>query len=88
MDNTDNSYSIYTGTEEFTSYEQCSPYCFARQEISNDTTTYAPENAKCFIYDSETGYHVESSEIAIGTTNQYTADNLKQYKLFYLKQKQ
>lgn len=86
VDNTDNSYSIYTGTEEFTSYEQCSPYCFARQEISNDTTTYAPENAKCFIYDSETGYHVESSEIAIDTTNQFNADKSKRYKLLYLKQ--
>lgn len=87
VDNTDNSYSIYTGTEEFTSYEQCSPYCFARQEISiYDTTTYAPENAKCFIYDSETGYHVESSEIAIDTTNQFNADKSKRYKLLYLKQ--
>lgn len=86
-DNTDNSYSIYTGTEEFTSYEQCSPYCFARQEISiDDTTTYTLDNAKCFIYDSETGYHVESSERAIGTTNQFNADKSKQYKLFYLKQ--
>lgn len=87
VDNTDNSYSIYTGTEEFTSYEQCSPYCFARQEISiDDTTTYVLANAKCFIYDSETGYHVESSERAIGTTNQFNADKSKQYKLFYLKQ--
>ena len=83
----DNSYSIYTGTEEFTSYEQCSPYCFARQEISiDDTTTYALENAKCFIYDSETGYHVESSERAIDTTNQFNADKSKRYKLLYLKQ--
>lgn len=87
VDNTDNSYSIYTGTEEFTSYEQCSPYCFARQEISiDDTTTYALENAKCFIYDSETGYHVESSERAIDTTNQFNADKSKRYKLLYLKQ--
>ena len=87
VDNTDNSYSIYTGIEEFTSYEQCSPYCFARQEISiYDDTTYAPENAKCFIYDSETGYHVESSEIAIDTTNQFNADKSKRYKLLYLKQ--
>lgn len=83
----DNSYSIYTGTEEFTSYEQCIPYCFARQEISiDDTTTYALENAKCFIYDSETGYHVESSERAIDTTNQFNADKSKRYKLLYLKQ--
>ena len=87
VDNTDNSYSIYTGTEEFTSYEQCSPYCFARQEISiDDTTTYVLENPKCFIYDSETGYHVESSERAIGTTNQFNADKSKRYKLLYLKQ--
>lgn len=87
VDNTDNSYSIYTGTEEFTSYEQCIPYCFARQEISiDDTTTYVLENAKCFIYDSETGYHVESSERAIGTTNQFNADKSKRYKLLYLKQ--
>lgn len=86
VDNTDNSYSIYTGTEEFTSYEQCSPYCFARQEISiDDTTTYVLENPKCFIYDSETGYHVESSERAIGTTNQFNADKSKRYKLLYLK---
>ena len=75
VDNTGNSDSIYTGTEKFTSYEQCSPYCFARQEISiNDTTTYAP------------GYHVESSEIAIDTTNQFNADKSKRYKLLYLKQ--
>lgn len=85
----DNSYDICPATEEYTTYEEWSQYCFARQEISiDDTTTYVLENAKCFIYDSETGYHVESSERAIGTTNQYTADNLKQYKLFYLKQKQ
>lgn len=87
VDNTDNSYSIYTGTEEFTSYEQCIPYCFVRQETSlYDDTTYALENAKCFIYDSETGYHVESSERAIGTTNQFNADKSKRYKLLYLKQ--
>lgn len=87
VDNTDNSYSIYTGTEEFTSYEQCSPYCFARQETSlYDDTTYALKDAKCFIYDSETGYHVESSERAIGTTNQFNADKSKRYKLLYLKQ--
>lgn len=87
VDNTDNSYSIYTGTEEFTSYEQCSPYCFARQETSlYDDTTYALKDAKCFIYDSETGYHVESSERAIVTTNQFNADKSKRYKLLYLKQ--
>ena len=83
----DNNYSIYKGTEEFISYEQCIPYCFARQEtILDDDTTYALKNAKCFIYDSETGYHVESSERAIGTTNQFNADKSKRYKLLYLKQ--
>ncbi len=82
----DDSYSIYKGTEEFTSYEQCIPYCFARQEtILDDDTTYALKNAKCFIYDSETGYHVEPSERAIGTTNQFNADKSKRYKLLYLK---
>lgn len=82
----DNSYDICPATEEYTTYEAWSQYCFARQEISiDDTTTYTLENAKCFIYDSETGYHVESSERAIGTTNQFNADKSKKYKLFYLK---
>ena len=85
-DNTDNSYSIYTGTEEFTSYEQCSPYCFARQEIVGETSTSLDYNI--YIYNSETGYYESGSNVDIGTTNQYTADNSKQYKLFYLKQKQ
>ena len=83
----DNSYDICPATEEYTTYEAWSQYCFARQEISiDDTTTYTLENAKCFIYDSETGYHVESSERAIGTTNQFNADKSKRYKLLYLKQ--
>lgn len=83
----DNSYDICPATEEYTTYEAWSQYCFARQEISiDDTTTYTLENAKCFIYDSETGYHVESSERAIGTTNQFNADESKRYKLLYLKQ--
>ena len=83
----DNSYSIYTGTEEFTSYEQCSPYCFARQEIGIDATD-ALDTTKCeiYIYNSESGYYEYGSNVVIGTTNQYTADNPKQYKLFYLKQ--
>lgn len=86
-DNTDNSYSIYTGTEEFTSYEQCSPYCFARQEIGIDATD-ALDTTKCeiYIYNSESGQYVLRSDVVIGTTNQYTADNSKQYKLLYLKQ--
>lgn len=83
----DNSYSIYTGTEEFTSYEQCSPYCFARQEIGIDATD-ALDNTKCkiYIYNSTDKTYVRNYSVVIGTTNQYTADNLKQYKLFYLKQ--
>ena len=89
VDNTDNSYSIYTGIEEFTSYEQCSPYCFARQEIGIDaTTTDALDNTKCeiYIYDPDNGNYAKLYRGIIGTTNQYTADNSKQYKLFYLKQ--
>lgn len=81
-DNTDNSYSIYTGTEEFTSYEQCSPYCFARQEIVGETSTSLDYNI--YIYNSETGYYEYGSNVVIGTTSQ--SYNSKQYKLFYLKQ--
>lgn len=84
-DNTDNSYSIYTGTDEFTSYEQCSPYCFARQEIVGEASDLVGYNI--YIYNSGTGYYESGSNVDIGTTSQYTADNSKQYKLFYLKQK-
>lgn len=83
VDNTDNSYSIYTGTEEFTSYEQCSPYCFARQEIVGEATT-TDVNYNIYIYNSETGYYEYGSNVVIGTTSQ--SYNSKQYKLFYLKQ--
>ena len=83
VDNTDNSYSIYTGTEEFTSYEQCSPYCFARQEIVSDAPT-TDVNYSIYIYNSETGYYQSGSGVVIGTTSQ--SYNSKQYKLFYLKQ--
>lgn len=87
VDNTDNSYSIYTGTEEFTSYEQCSPYCFARQKIDIDATD-ALDTTQCriYIYNSDNKQYEKRSNVVIGTTNQYTADNLKQYKLLYLKQ--
>ena len=83
----DNSYSIYTGTEEFTSYEQCSPYCFARQEIGIDATD-ALDTTKyeIYIYDPENGNYAKLYSGIIGTTNQCTADNSKRYKLFYLKQ--
>ena len=83
VDNTDNSYSIYTGTEEFTSYEQCIPYCFVRQEIVGEATT-TDVNYNIYIYNSETGYYEYGSNVVIGTTSQ--SYNSKQYKLFYLKQ--
>ena len=81
----DNSYSIYTGTEEFTSYEQCSPYCFARQEIVSDAPT-TDVNYSIYIYNSESGQYVLRSDVVIGTTNQFNADKSKRYKLLYLKQ--
>lgn len=83
----DNSYDIYTSTEEFTIYEDWSQYCFARQEIGIDATD-ALDTTKCeiYIYNSESGQYALSSDVVIGTTNQYTADNSKRYKLLYLKQ--
>ena len=83
----DNSYSIYTGTEEFTTYEEWSQYCFARQEIVSDATD-ALDTTKCeiYIYDPENGNYAKLYSGIIGTTNQSTADNSKRYKLFYLKQ--
>lgn len=83
----DNSYSIYTGTEEFTPYEQCIPYCFARQEIGiGATTTDALDNNKCkiYIYNSTDKTYVRNYSVVIGTTSQ--SYNSKQYKLLYLKQ--
>lgn len=43
-------------------------------------------NYSIYIYNSESGQYVLRSDVVIGTTNQYTADNSKRYKLFYLKQ--
>ncbi|MCI6365636.1 MAG: hypothetical protein MR911_03965, partial [Spirochaetia bacterium] len=86
----DNNYHIYQETDNYTTYDQWSSCCFARQEIGNDaTTTDALDNNKCkiYIYNSTDKTYVRSSDVAIGTINQYTtADNSKQYKLFYLKQ--
>lgn len=87
----DNNYHIYQETDNYTTYDQWSSCCFARQEIGNDaTTTDALDNNKCkiYIYNSTDKTYVRSSDVVIDTTNQYIADNLKQYKLFYLKQKQ
>ena len=81
----DNSYDICPATEEYTTYEDWSQYCFARQEIVSDAPT-TDVNYSIYIYNSESGQYVLRSDVVIGTTNQYTADNSKQYKLFYLKQ--
>ena len=81
----DNSYGICPATEEYTTYEEWSQYCFARQEIVSDAPT-TDVNYSIYIYNSESGQYVLRSDVVIGTTNQYTADNPKQYKLFYLKQ--
>ena len=84
----DDNYHIYKETDNYTTYDQWSSCCFARQEIGIDaTTTDALDNTKCkiYIYNSTDKTYVRNS-VVIGTTNQYTADNLKQYKLFYLKQ--
>lgn len=83
----DNSYEICPATEEYTTYEDWSQYCFARQKIGIDATDVL-DTTKCeiYIYNSESGQYVLRSNVVIGTTNKYTADKSKQYKLFYLKQ--
>lgn len=84
----DNNYHIYQETDNYTTYDQWSSCCFARQEIGIDATaTDALDNAKCkiYIYNSTDKTYVRSYDVVIGTINQYTADNLKQYKFFYLK---
>lgn len=82
----DNSYDICPATEEYTTYGDWSQYCFARQEIGIDATD-ALDTTQCriYIYNSDNKRYEERSNVVIGTTNQYTADNSKQYKLFYLK---
>lgn len=81
----DNSYDICPATEEYTTYEEWSQYCFARQEIVEETSGLV-DSYNIYIYNSESGQYVLRPDVVIGTTNQYTADNSKQYKLFYLKQ--
>lgn len=82
----DNSYEICRATEEYATYEDWSQYCFARQKIGIDATDVL-DTTKCeiYIYNSESGQYVLRSNVVIGTTNKYTADKSKQYKLFYLK---
>ena len=85
----DDNYHIYQETDNYTTYDQWSSCCFARQEIGIDaTTTDALDNTECkiYIYNSTDKTYVRNYSVVIGTTNQYTADNSKQYKLFYLKQ--
>lgn len=84
----DDNYHIYQETDNYITYDQWSSCCFARQEIGIDaTTTDALDDTKCkiYIYNSTDKTYVRNYSVVIGTT-QYTADNSKQYKLFYLKQ--
>lgn len=85
----DNNYHIYQETDNYTTYDQWSSCCFARQEIGSDATaTGALDTTQCriYIYNSTDKTYVRNYSVVIGTTNQNTADNSKQYKLFYLKQ--
>lgn len=85
----DNNYHIYQETDNYTTYDQWSSCCFARQEIGSDATaTGALDTTQCriYIYNSTDKTYVRNYSVVIGTTNKNTADNSKQYKLFYLKQ--
>ena len=75
----DNSYDICPATEEYTTYEDWSQYCFARQEIVSDAPT-TDVNYSIYIYNSESGQYVLRSDVAIGTTTQYTDASLIQYQ--------
>ena len=79
----DNSYDICSATEEYTTYEEWSQHCFARQEIVEETSGLV-DSYNIYIYNSETGYYEYGSNVVIGTTSQ--SYNSKRYKLFYLKQ--
>lgn len=83
----DDNYHIYQETDNYTTYDQWSSCCFARQEIDIDaTTTDALDNTKCkiYIYNSTDKTYVRNYYVVIGTTSQ--SYNSKQYKLFYLKE--
>lgn len=80
----DKSYDICPATEEST-YEEWSQYCFARQEIVEETSGLV-DSYNIYIYNSTDKTYVRSYDVAIGTTTQSTADNSKKYKFFYLKQ--
>lgn len=83
-----NGINVYADNN-YTTYDQWSSCCFARQEIGIDATaTGALDTTQCriYIYNSTDKTYVRNYSVVIGTTNQNTADNSKQYKLFYLKQ--
>lgn len=85
----DNNYHIYQETDNYTTYDQWSSCCFARQEIDiYATATDVLDTTKCeiYIYNSESGQYVLRSDVVIGTTNQFNAGKSKRYKLLYLKQ--
>ena len=84
----DNNYHIYQETDNYTTYDQWSSCCFARQEIGIDATaTDALDTAQCsiYIYNSDNKRYEKRSDVVIGTTNQFNADKSKRYKLLYLK---
>ena len=84
----DNNYHIYQETDNYTTYDQWSSCCFARQEIGIDATaTDALDTTQCriYIYNSDNKQYEKRSDVAIGTTNQFNADKSKRYKLLYLK---
>lgn len=85
----DNNYHIYQETDNYTTYDQWSSCCFARQKIGIDATaTDALDTAQCsiYIYNSDNKRYEKRSDVVIGTTNQFNADKSKRYKLLYLKQ--
>lgn len=75
----DDNYHIYQGTENFSTYEDWSSCCFARQEIDSDVII-PEEGHTIYIYDSENGQYENSSDtVTIGTTQR------DGYRFFYLK---
>ena len=82
----DDNYHIYQETDNYTTYDQWSSCCFARQEIGIDATTTDALDNKIYIYNSTDKTYVRNHSVVIGTTtNKDTADKSKRYKFFYLK---
>ncbi len=80
----DDNYHIYQETDNYTTYDQWSSCCFARQEIGIGATTTDALDNKIYIYNSTDKTYVRNDSVVIGTTSQ--SYNSKQYKLLYLKQ--